>query len=374
MTRRALAVRSFVAIMMSLIVFACACAAPPPPPRLTSPAGRIDRASDLVIDGETIADAPTYGAAQAQGALTLYSAYSANSEEAVIKQFTEDTGISVDLVRLTANRMFERITAEHGAGRLQADVVRTSDPGFVERLNGQGVFQPYRPSTATNLRPGVEFDGGRYYRTFNPVYTFGYNTALVDEADAPRSWHDLTTERWRGKLGIAQVGAGGSALALTRFQRDRLGDDFLRAYAGNDVRIFDSIGAELDGLARGEVSVGTIAVSGANVARARNAPIRFVIPEEGIAVYDFYTAMATTAKHKEAAEVFLNWSLSRRGQKVMTELGEYSVRSDLPAPTVMGVRLPELDSPQVFRPDPGAARTFAAGDQAAWNDLFGYNE
>ncbi|MEV8398179.1 ABC transporter substrate-binding protein [Streptomyces niveus] len=374
MTRRASTVLRLMATATTLAVFAGACAEPPAPPRLTGSADRIDRDAGLVIDGETIADARVYDAARTQKELTLYSAYSAESEEAVLKQFTEDTGIKVDLVRLTANRLYERIAAEHGAGRLQADVVRISDPGFVGQLNARGVFQPYHPSTATHLLPDVTFDQGRYCRTFNPAYTFGYNTALVEKEEAPRSWRDLTTERWRGKLGIAQVGAGGSALALTRFQRDRLGDDFLRAYAGNDVRIFDSIGAELDGLARGEVSVGTVAVSGANVARTRNAPIRFVVPQDGFAVYDFYTGMATTARHKEAASVFMNWSLSRRGQKVLTELGEYSVRSDLPTPTVMGVKLPELDSPLVFRARPGEATKFAPKDQAAWNDLFGYNQ
>ncbi|WP_326594560.1 ABC transporter substrate-binding protein [Streptomyces sp. NBC_01803] len=374
MNRRALTTLPLAAVLTALALLLGACAEPPPPPQLTRPADRIERDAGLVIDGETIADAETYEAARSEGSFTLYSAYSANSEEAVIEQFTEDTGIGVDLVRLTANRMFERISAEHGAGRLQADVVRISDPGFVGDLNEQGVFQPYRPPTATHLLPDVEFDDGRYYRTFNPVYTFGYNTALVDEDEAPRSWRDLTTDRWRGRLGIAQVGAGGSALALTRFQRDELGDEFLRAYAGNDVRIFDSIGAELDGLARGEVSVGTVAVSGTNVARASNAPIRFVVPEEGFAIYDFYTGMAESARNEAAASVFLNWSLSRRGQEVMTDLGEYAVRSDLPPPTVMGVTLPELDSPLVFRARPAEAREAASDDQAVWNDLFGYNE
>lgn len=43
----------------------------------------------------------------------------------------------------------------------------------------------------------------------------------------------------------------GNALALTRFQRYVLGDEYLRRYA-TGTRVFDSLGAELDGLARGE--------------------------------------------------------------------------------------------------------------------------
>ena len=80
-------------------------------------------------------------------------------------------------------------------------------------------------------------------------------TALVKADEAPTTWKDLLGERWSTNLGIAQAGAGGSALALTRFQRDVLGDNYLRDYSRN-TRVFDSLGAELDGLARGGHSGG----------------------------------------------------------------------------------------------------------------------
>lgn len=55
--------------------------------------------------------------------------------------------------------------------------------------------------------------------------------------------------RWADKLGIAQAGAGGSALVLTRLQRDVLADDHLRDYV-TSTRVFDSLGAELDSLSQ----------------------------------------------------------------------------------------------------------------------------
>ena len=157
----------------------------------------------------------------------------------------------------------------------------------------EACFQPYTPPTATNLHDDVVFDGGNYYRTFDPIYTFGYNTALVDADQAP-SGMEGPAQRAVGKLGIAQAGAGGSALALTRFQRDVLGDDYLRQYAPN-TRVFDSLGAELDALARGEIEAGTVVVSSVNIAGHENAPVNFVVPKEGLTAYDYYTGMASTA-------------------------------------------------------------------------------
>ncbi|MBI3216704.1 MAG: extracellular solute-binding protein [Mycobacterium sp.] len=357
----------------SLAMALAACSPPPAAPDLTHSAETISRDTALTIDGEEIADQKLWAAAQREGQITLYSGWTADSESALLKQFEEDTGLDVKLIRLTPNRLYERIVAEFGAGKFDADVVRISDAGFVSGLSRRGVFQPYSPPTATNLRDDVVFDNGNYYRTFDPIYTLGYNTALVDPADAPASWNDLLHTRWAGKLGIAQAGAGGSALALTRFQRDVLGDDYLREYA-KGARVFDSLGAELDSLARGEIEAGTVVVSSVNIASNENAPVTFVVPEEGVTAYDYYTGVASSASHLAAAKVFLNWNLSHRGQSVLRDIGEYSVRRDVAAPNVNGVQLPDFDDPRVHRITPGEATEWAEQDQRVWNGIFGYNE
>jgi iron(III) transport system substrate-binding protein len=365
--------RIVIAVAAMALAALAACSPPPEAPPLARPAESIQRDHGLVIDGEQIASPELWVQAQAEGHITLYSGYTQDSEKTLLEQFESDTGLKVKLIRLTPNRLYERILAEFGAGKLGADVVRISDAGFVTGLSKRGVFQSYQPPTATNLREDVEFDGGKYYRTFDPIYTFGYNTALIKGDAAPTTWKDLLQERWSNKLGIAQAGAGGSALALTRFQRDVLGDDYLREYAGN-ARVFDSLGAELDGLARGEIEAGTVVVSSVNIAVNENAPVAFVVPAEGVTAYDYYTGLASTATNTAAAQVFMNWNLSKRGQQVFSDMGEYSVRSDITAPTIRGIQLPDFNDPRVHRITPAEAIANAADDQNAWNAIFGYNE
>jgi iron(III) transport system substrate-binding protein len=365
--------RTVIAVAAAVLAALTACSPPPEAPQLVRPAGSIQRENGLVIDGEQIASPQLWKQAQAEGHITLYSGYTQDSEKTLLDQFETDTGVDVKLVRLTPNRLYERIVAEFGAGKLGADVVRISDAGFVTGLSKRGVFQPYQPPSASNLREDVKFDDGKYYRTFDPIYTFGYNTALVKADDAPTTWKDLLGDRWSNKLGIAQAGAGGSALALTRFQRDVLGDQYLHGYARN-TRVFDSLGAELDGLARGEIEAGTVVVSSVNIAVNENAPVAFVVPTEGVTAYDYYTGLASTATNTAAAQVFINWNLSKRGQQVFSDMGEYSVRSDIAAPHIRGIQLPDFDDPRVHRISPAEAIANAADDQRTWNSIFGYNE
>ncbi|MFI7671527.1 ABC transporter substrate-binding protein [Nocardia sp. NPDC049526] len=357
----------------ALLATLTACAPPPAGPPLARPAQSIQRDDALIINDEQIADQSLWAQARAEGKLTLYSGYTQASEATLLHQFEADTGIQVKQIRLTPNRLYERIVAEYGAGKLKADVVRISDAGFVHGLAERGVFQPYQPSTATNLHDDVIFEAGNYYRTFDPVYTFGYNTALVHADAAPTSWRSLLDDRWSNKRGIAQAGAGGSALALTRFQREVLGDDYLRQYASG-ARVFDSIGAQLDALARGQIDAGTVVVSAVNIANNANAPVKFVVPTEGVTAYDYYTGVASTATNTAAAKLFLNWNLSKRGQQVFADMGEYSVRTDIAAPNVRGVQLPDFTDPKVHRITPAESISNATTDQRAWNAIFGYNQ
>lgn len=278
------------------------------------------------------------------------------------------------MVRLTPNKLAERILSEQGAGKLAADVIRTSDYRIAKSLEDAKVWKSYDVPGATQFKD-VSVDGGQFTRMFNSVYTLGYNTQLVKEADAPKSWADAVSGKWSGKLGIVQGGSGGSTAALNRFMESKLGTDYFQKYAAQKPTIYDSLGAEATALARGEVSVGTVTISGTNLSAVQDkAPVKFIVPAEGLVSYDYYLGMAASVTNTEAAKVFMNYNLSKQGQKVFAQLGEYPVRTDVPPPTIMGVQLPSLDSGKVYRMANSDAATFSKDDLAKWNKVFGYSK
>ncbi len=153
----------------------------------------------LVINGENIADKATYDKAKTQ-TLSLYSGYTESSESALVAAFTKDTGIKVNVVRLTPNKLAERVQSEQGAGKLGADVIRTSDYRIAKTLEDAKVWKAYDVPGAAQFKD-VSIDGGQFTRMFNSVYTLGYNTQLVKEADAPKSWADAVGGKVAGQAG-----------------------------------------------------------------------------------------------------------------------------------------------------------------------------
>jgi iron(III) transport system substrate-binding protein len=329
---------------------------------------------DLVIDGETIATADVLAKAQQEGSLVFYTGGSEQSEAEAAEAFTDATGIGVEIVRLAPNRLSERILSEEAAGKLGADVIRISGEDLIDSLATAGAFQPTQISESIvgALDPAAIYDDGLYFNSYDRVYSFGYNNQVVSEEDAPKNWKDLLDDKWSGKLGIVQVGAGGSTTALTRFQIDALGEDYLKGYAANQPRIFDSSASLTDALARGEISAGPVPIATAYASTLEGAPITIATPEEGAAAYPFYLGQAADTKRPNASTVFINWLLSGSGQKLAASIGDYPVHTDMPNPTIGDAELPAVSSGFLHRATIDESLENLQPDAAAWKQIFGY--
>jgi iron(III) transport system substrate-binding protein len=330
---------------------------------------------ELVIDGEVIASAEVYAAAQEEDAIVFYTGGSEVSEQQAADAFTEATGLEVEIVRLAPNGLNSRILAEQSAGQLAADVIRISGEDLIAGIAESGAFAPVEltEDIAGGLIPEATYEDGLYFSSFDRVYSFGYNNQVVDEANAPQDWADLLDPQWAGgQAGIVQVGAGGSTAALTRFQLDVLGEQWMRDFAANDPRIFESSAALTDAVARGEIAVGPMPIATAYSASLDGAPITIATPAEGAAAYPFYLGATAGAGSPNAAAVFVNWLLSTQGQTLAAQLGDYPVREGAPNPTIGDIELPEAGSEFVFRSTLEESLDNLEADAALWTEIFGY--
>lgn len=329
---------------------------------------------DLVIDGELVADADLIKAATKEGSLVFYTGASEQSEGQVAEAFTEDTGIDVEIVRLAPNKLSERILSEQAADELGADVIRISGEDLISSIADSGALEKnmLTPDIAGAIDPKAVYESGMYYSSFDRIYSFGYNNQVIKEADAPQNWADLLDEKYKGQNGVVQVGAGGSTAALTRFQFDRLGSDWMAQFAATDPRFFDSSASVTDALARGEIGIASIPIATAYSAMEEGAPITVAIPDEGAAAYPFYLGLAAGAEHSNAAEVFMNWLMSASGQELAASIGDYPVHEGMPNPSIGDVELPAADSDFVFRSTFEESLSHLESDAKQWTQIFGY--
>src|SRR5690606_18428188 len=105
----------------------------------------------------------------------------------------------------------------------------------------------------------------------------------------------------------------------------------------------------VDTVARGEISVSLMSIGSGSGAIVQGAPIEIVFPAEGMAIYDYYIGLASSVKNTAAAELFLNWTMSKRGQEVLATFGDYPVRTDVSAPKAGNVELPSANDINLFR-------------------------
>ncbi|TDE13488.1 ABC transporter substrate-binding protein [Jiangella asiatica] len=334
-----------------------------------------DASGALIIDSEEIADGELWAAAQDQGGFTMYTGQSEPQEAALVEAFQDQTGLSVDLTHIPTGRLFERIQSEHAAGVSQADVIRHTDRTLWRSHADEGVLQPYCPLFLDEVvNQELLEENCMFTPTIQSIYAIGYNSALIQPDDAPQSWTDLLDPRWEDSVGLTHIGVGGSAWGRDLFLRDTHGVEYWENLADQSPYIAGSGSVITQELARGEIEVGMVLPGTQALAQEGGAPVATVVPSDGVPSYIEWAGIAAGAENLEAAQVFMNWTMSLAGQTVVTEeIGSYSLRADAPPPTWNGEEQPPIEELDFVFPETTEAYvTDRDAAQAEWFTIFGY--
>ncbi|MBY6435459.1 extracellular solute-binding protein [Rhodococcus kroppenstedtii] len=335
------------------------------------PPSEVDTSNGLVIDGELVADKELWEAAQGQ-VVKLYSGTGKEAEDLTAARFKQETGLDIELTRLPTNKLAERVLSEQGAGKLGADIARVTDPRVAREFSEQGVFVPYTTPFDQLLREQNTGVRDTYLNCYYFVNAMGYNDAIIEE-DQPTQWEDLVDPKYAGKLGVVAVTTGGTLNALAHFQISTLGREFLEQQGRQNPRIFDSTSTEVDALARGEISVASLSFNNAFAAELAGAPLELVIPDKGVSASENLMGMTANGLQNPAAQVFMNWTMSKSGQSFAAAQGFVPARTDMEPVKAGGkYQLPQADSPQFHLFSEEDYEKYAARDEEWWKQAFDY--
>ena len=313
-------------------------------------------------------------AAKKEGQLTVYiSGY-----EAVLPFFEKEfPEIKLTAVTARGNQLGQRLLSERRAEKYLADVVSSgANPNYQ-------VFYPAKalaPIKAALILPEV-VDQTKWYLNkhqysdpesqyvFNYVgsATYGavnYNSKLVDIKEFKSYW-DLLNSKWKGKIEARDIREAGPGAGNTRFfyYHPDLGLPFIRKLFGEmDATLFRDFRQGPDWLATGKFSI--CFFCDVDVLKQQGLPVDTfgprVFKEGGGLVQQFGTlSFVDRAPHPNAAKVFINWLLSRRGQIALqrsqanAESPADSLRIDIPKDDVPfqsrrldGVRYLDMGRPE----------------------------
>jgi len=185
---------------------------------------------------------------------------------------------------------------------------------------------------------------------FQQVAVFGMavNTDMLDVADAPKSWKELTSPEWAGKVVMVTPAAGGAG-AFT-FAQMEYPEANAKKYEGIKEGIKENVTlVAKDALVLQEVAAGNYPIGALayypyfGEIKNQGAPIEFVFPfTEGGG--NMWTKSAQclieNAPHPLAAQLYMAWEFSNEGQETLSEAGLYPVMPGIPGPG----GLPPLDT------------------------------
>ena len=274
-------------------------------------------------------------AAEKEGKVVWYTAVDVKVAEGVAKAFkAQYPKIEVDVERSGSERVLQRINQEYQSGIKNVDVVNSSDASHFLFWKQQGWLAKHTPPDAAKFAAQYRDPEGTYFTWRATLDCMAYNTNLVKEADAPKSYAELLDPKWKGKLVKAHPSYSGTSLTGTYALVKVLGWEYFEKLSKTGIQQLQSTTAPPKTIANGERAV---MVDGNEynifIEMDAKSPVKPIYAREGTPFVSSPTAVFTDAPHPNAARLFQNFLYTAKTQQLLVDVGgQRSVHPDVKEP------------------------------------------
>ncbi len=270
--------------------------------------------------------------------LVVYSGRGEKFTRPVLAAFRAKTGIRTESLVSSSGNLLARIREE--GRRTPADVFMANYAGMLEKARKGGLLQSYASPMLGNIPPEYIGPGNMWFGASLRARAILYNKELVDPA-LITSTLDLARPEWKDKLAIT-VSTNGSFIGGLATMIGQHGLDAVRKFLigikGNaGENIFPKHTPIVSAVARGELALGLINhyYFYRAIGKSPGAPLGIIYPDQessGAPTTISGLAIVKHAKHLQAARAFVDFVLSREGQKIYAEVNfEFPVSKTVPA-------------------------------------------
>jgi iron(III) transport system substrate-binding protein len=291
-------------------------------------------------------------AAKKEGKVVIYTPTDAAAGRPLVKEFEAlYPGVKVEYNDMNTTELFNRYISETAAATASADVVWNSAMDQAVKLVNDGYALAYESPEAKALPDWAVFQKQAYGTTFEPVGVV-YNKRLLPAADVPKTHAEFLklisdTARFQGKVTAFDIEKSGSGfLFLTNDARvnEPMTWDIVKALAADGVRLQSSSGTMMERISSGEQIIGYNMFASYAHARAKKDPnIGYSLLKDYTLVLSRVAFISKGAKNPNAAKLWLDYLLSKKGQATLSTASElYSIRADVEGETTAAALNKEL--------------------------------
>jgi iron(III) transport system substrate-binding protein len=292
----------------ALLLAACSSGATPAGPSAASATGGQEFKLQPVSGFAAPPSNALIEAAKAEGGeVVWYESTPDNLIPDVVEGFTEKyPWARVTHVNLAGSLMNARVAQEVQAGAVSADVgTNDAAPELVAR--DMVLKVDWDEVGIPEGMPTTDYA----VATAATIYCIQYNTNLVSEAEAPKTWDDLLDPKWKGKIGYyAQPYFFSQLVSLWGSEETQA---YVDKFAAQEPTPVVDSAAVTEFLAAGDYPVALTVYQTYLRGQENGLPIGVNIPDPA-AMTILYSYLPKTAAHPNTAKLFLNWLGSEEGQ------------------------------------------------------------
>ncbi|WP_077601971.1 ABC transporter substrate-binding protein [Oceanobacillus sojae] len=285
-------------------------------------------------------DAGGEGDSGGGGAITLYSPETPDLTNELAAKFEEVHGTPVNVNYAGTNVLVNQMIAEQG--NPQADVWYGGG-GILpfETAVDKDIITQYIPEAAEDwevTENGIKMkhQDGYYVGTEIFVLGFAYNTELVSEEEAPKTWEDLLDPKWEGKIQFPNPAASGTStlmvLSYMMQHGEEEGWEYFQKLTDYANSIPDSGSSPTKGVAMGEAEIAIGFDFMAYELKENGEDVDFIVPEETPVLVNPIT-LVKDGPNPDGGKQFMDFMLSDEAQEILASWNHIPINPDVESQT-----------------------------------------
>lgn len=251
------------------------------------------------------------------GSLDYYSANPQGLTDALVKEFQDRTGVTVNVFAGTTGEVTAKIKAEEG--NPQADVVYLASWSAANKQAEAGSLEAYKPENIENANEKWNAEDDSFHGRDGSALALVANTDVV--SDIPKDWEDLADEKYKDQVIMPDPRESGTAADLITAMVSEWGEDktweMFDKLFDNGMIVQGANGPALDQVTSGSkgIILGGVDYS-AYSAKDKGEPLEVVIPSSGTTVTPRPVMIMKTADNMDAAKAFVDFMFSEEAQQI----------------------------------------------------------
>lgn len=250
--------------------------------------------------------------------------------------------IDLKFVRGTDADLNPRVETENRTGKGTADVHMLTDAAWVATAAQSGTYSTELVGPdlkAPEYQPQSSVLENRFALSSAAVFALGWNTSAVP--GGLKSPQDILDPKYRGKIGIVNPTGIAAYVDLYRHYAATYGADYWERMAELKPRVYPSALGIAQALTSGEIVV-TPSVQPLVTEVGAGAPVDWALPPSPWGT-PWYSHVLTVAPHPNAAQVLVDFMVTREGQTALNG-GYAAALPDIPGAVAQ--------AQQIASPDP----------------------